>query len=224
MFDFGLPAFMDVLEESRRQTLLDLSKRKTFRDGETIHETGEEAAHMGWVESGHILFGKYLEKEGFHSLARLGPGHHFGEFAAMDIRPNTRAMRRLTAVAEGETTVRRIEADKLREIFREDPEYYRAFHLVTSARIALLLELYDDARRLPAKQRIINFLEIMDRNQAVDDAVDCTQADISRLLGLSKVTVNQTLRALTDQGVISLGYGRIRFLQPDRLRSLADRI
>ena len=224
MFDFGLPAFMDVLEQSRRQTLMDLSKRNTFRDGETIHETGEEATYTGWVESGYLLFGKYLQNEGFHSLARLGPGHHFGEFAAMDIRPNTRPMRRLAAVSDGETAVRRIDASELREVFRNDPEYYRAFHLVTSARLSLLLELYDDARRLPAKQRIINFLEIMHRHQADDEAVDCTQADISRLLGLSKVTVNQTLRGLTDQGVISLGYGRIRFVEPDRLRALADRV
>ena len=162
MFDFGLPAFMDVLAEDRRQTLIELSKRKLFRDGETIHETGEEAAFMGWVESGYVLFGKYLEKEGFHSLARLGPGHHFGEFAAIDIHPQVRPLRRLTAVAEGETVVRRIEADSLRTIFKEDPEYARAFHVVTSARLALLLELYDDARRLPSKQRIINFLEIGD--------------------------------------------------------------
>lgn len=224
MFDFGLPAFMDVLAEDRRQTLIELSKRKAFRDGETIHETGEEAAFMGWVESGHVLFGKYLEKEGFHSLARLGPGHHFGEFAAIDIHPLVRPLRRLTAVAEGETVVRRIEADSLRAIFKEDPEYARAFHVVTSARLALLLELYDDARRLPSKQRIINFLEIMYRNQADDSAVDCTQADISRLLGLSKVTVNQTLRTLTDQNVISLGYGRIRFLDTQRLTELADRV
>jgi CRP-like cAMP-binding protein len=94
---------------------------------------------------------------------------------------------------------------------------------VASARLGLLLELYDDARRLPARQRIINFLEIMQRLQAVDNAINCTQADISRLLGLSKVTVNQTLRKLTDQGVLRIGYGSIRFASPEHLRILSDR-
>ena len=53
--------------------------------------------------------------------------------------------------------------------------------------------------------------------------MDCTQADISRVLGISKVTVNQTLRALTEKGVISIGYGAVRFEDREGLSALADR-
>ena len=223
MFDFGLPAFFEILAEPQRETLRSLARERTYRDGQSLHEPGDPADTMGWIESGALLFGKYLEDEGFHSLVRLGPGHHYGEFGALPYKSNTMIPRRLAAVADGQTIVNEVAAEKLTSLFTEDTEYLRAFHIVTSARLALLIELYDDARRLNARQRIINFLGIIDRMQADGKSIDCTQADISRMLGLSKGTGTQTLRTLTDRGVISVGYGSIRFEESDRLHSLTDR-
>lgn len=223
MFDFGLPAFFDVLAEPQRTALKDMARQKTYRDGETLHQPGDPADTMGWVESGRLLFGKYLENEGFHALARLGPGHHFGEFGALPVRPSVRAPRRLAAVADGRTVVNEIDAEQLTEIFKTDTEYLRAFHIATTARLALLLELYDDARRLKARQRIINFLGIIDRMRKDGGTIEATQSHISDALGISKVTINQTLRMLTDQGVISIGYGAVRFEDSERLAQLTDR-
>lgn len=223
VFDFGLPAFFDVLAEPQRTSLKSMARQKTYRDGETLHHPGDPADTMGWVESGAIVFGKYLEDEGFHALVRLGPGHHFGEFGALPTKPGLPVPRRLAAVAEGRTVVNEISSERLTEIFATDTEYLRAFHVVTTARLALVLELYDDARRLSARQRIINFLAVIDRMRNDGRVMDCTQADISRVLGISKVTVNQTLRALTEKGVISIGYGAVRFEDREGLSALADR-
>ncbi|MCZ4299275.1 Crp/Fnr family transcriptional regulator [Henriciella marina] len=223
MFDFGLPAFFDVLAEPQRVELKSLSRQKTYRDGETLHQPSDVANTMGWIESGTLLFGKYLRDEGFHTLARLGPGHHFGEFSAFPNANGEKTLRRLAAVAEGRTIVNEVSADDLRGLFSSDPEYLRAFHHVTTARLALLLELYDDARRLPARQRIINFLSLVDRLMQEERLLNCTQADVSKMLGLSKVTVNQTLKALTERGVISIGYGTIKFQDAERLHAMTDR-
>ncbi|RIJ27645.1 Crp/Fnr family transcriptional regulator [Henriciella algicola] len=224
MFDFGLPAFFDVLAEPQRSELQKLARPKTYRDGEILHQPSDVADSMGWIESGALLFGKYLQEEGFHTLARLGPGHHFGEFSAFSSPLGETPLRRLAAVAEGRTVVNEIAAEDLRGLFTSDPEYLRAFHFVTTARLALLLELYDDARRLPARQRIINFLSLVERLMKDERLVTCTQADVSKMLGLSKVTVNQTLRALTERGVISVGYGTIKFEDAARLHAMTDRV
>ena len=223
LFDFGLPAFFDVLAEPQRAELKSLARQKTYRDGETLHQPGEPTNTMGWIESGTLLFGKYLENDGFHALVKLGPGHHFGEFGALPSLNQEIAPRRLAAVAEGRTVVNEIPNTELRELFSSDPEYLRAFHLVTTTRLALVLELYDDARRLPARQRIINFLSIVERMIKEERLISCTQADISKMLGLSKVTVNQTLRSLTERGVLAIGYGTIRFEDPERLHAMTDR-
>ena len=141
----------------------------------------------------------------------------------MPTKPGLPVPRRLAAVSEGRTVVNEISSERLTEIFATDTEYLRAFHVVTTARLALVLELYDDARRLSARQRIINFLAVIDRMRNDGRVMDCTQADISRVLGISKVTVNQTLRALTEKGVISIGYGAVRFEDREGLSALADR-
>jgi CRP/FNR family transcriptional regulator, cyclic AMP receptor protein len=223
MFDFGLPAFFDVLAEPQRVELKNLARQRTYRDGETLHQPSDVADTMGWIESGALLFGKYLQDEGFHTLARLGPGHHYGEFSAFPNRDGGRNLRRLAAVSEGRTIVNEIPADELSGLFARDAEYLRAFHYVTTARLALLLELYDDARRLPARQRIINFLSLVERLMQEKRLINCTQADVSKMLGLSKVTVNQTLKMLTERGVVSVGYGSIKFEDAERLHAMTDK-
>ncbi len=224
MFDFGLPAFFEILGKPQQDVLKSMASPKSYRDGQSLHAHGDPVRTMGWIETGGVFFGKFLRNDGFHSLARLGPGHHFGEFAALPNPTGHTITRRLAAIADGPTVINEIPVDEVIPIFKEDPEYLRAFHFVTTSRLALLLEIYDDARRLPARQRIINFLAIIQRMQpAGKNTIDCTQADISRQLGLSKVTVNQTLRKLMEMDILSLGYGTISFKDPERLEEQTDR-
>ncbi|MEQ9317397.1 MAG: helix-turn-helix domain-containing protein, partial [Henriciella sp.] len=92
----------------------------------------------------------------------------------------------------------------------------------SSEKLNLVLEFYDDARRLPSSQRIAKILLILNRGRPEHTALPFTQADLSAVLGISKVTVNQTLKKLEERGIIETGYRYIRVHNLQQLKQFAS--
>lgn len=218
LFDFSIPALFELVSDETADALTKASVKKRFRDGEAVHVQGENAESMGLIESGAVAFGKYSVDEGFLTLIELGQGHHYGEYTALEPEP-----RRLGAQAIGDTVIREIPHHALQALMEEHPDLMLAFLKVSSARTGLLLEIYDDARRLPSSQRIARLLQILHRGREQGTALPFTQGDLSIILGISKVTVNQTLKRLEEQSVIETGYRFIRVVDLAALRRFAER-
>ena len=49
-----------------------------------------------------------------------------------------------------------------------------------------------------------------------------TQAELAATSNVSRNTLGTILRSLQDAGLISIGYGKIRPLQPEKLRALVE--
>ncbi|MEM5518451.1 Crp/Fnr family transcriptional regulator [Henriciella sp. AS95] len=216
IFDFSIPALFDLLHEDAASALKAESTARNYKDGQIIHVQGENTECMNWVESGAIAFGNLTESDGFLQMVELGKGHHYGEFVYYECQP-----RKLSAQAIGPTVIREVQYQKFRALVEEFPEILKACFQVTSSKNTLLLEVYDDARHLPSAQRIAKMLVIISRGHRPNVALPFTQADLSTILGISKVTVNQTLKKLEDQKIIEVGYGFIRVLNIGRLRQFA---
>ena len=218
IFDFSIPALFDLLHADAAAALKEAATSRNYKDGDIIHVQGETTEHMNWVESGAVAFGTLTEADGFLQMVELGQGHHYGEFVYYECQP-----RKLSAQAIGPTVIMAVHFEQFRKIVEEFPEILKACFQVTSSKNALLLEVYDDARRLPSAQRIAKMLVILSRGRKPDTALPFTQSDFSVILGISKVTVNQTLRKFEEQGIIELGYRFIRVLNLDKLRQCAKR-
>lgn len=216
IFDYSIPALFELVSPAVAAALEGASHQKHFREGETIHSQDEAAEVMGWVEEGAIAFGKYSDKDGFLSLVELGEGHHFGEYIALREQP-----RRLAAQAIGATVIRIVSKEKLVELVDTYPELLKAFLTISSEKLNVVLECYDDARRLASPQRIAKILLILNRRRSEGTALPFTQADLSTVLGISKVTVNQTLKKLEERGILETGYRHIRVRSLQQLRQFA---
>jgi len=49
-----------------------------------------------------------------------------------------------------------------------------------------------------------------------------TQAELAAMSNVSRNTLGTILRSLQDAGLISIGYGKIGPLQPEKLRALVE--
>jgi CRP-like cAMP-binding protein len=82
--------------------------------------------------------------------------------------------------------------------------------------------MLDESMLTPAARlakRLLNLAEIF-ANGAGEKTLDISQDDLAALLGISRQTVNRTLREWEEREWIVLHYKQLRILQPDCLRSV----
>lgn len=89
---------------------------RTYEDGETIFQEGEEGAYLFIVVSGAVRITKRGDLVST-VLGELGPGTMFGEQALLDSRPHS-----ATAVAVGITEVAVYDKQTFLESLCRDPE------------------------------------------------------------------------------------------------------
>lgn len=81
------------------------------------------------------------------------------------------------------------------------------------------IDQIDGERQLSAQQRLIRLLVDMTRREGAE--LEISQQKLGELIGVSRVTSGQILRRLSQQGLISLKYGRISVRDQSRLAAAA---
>lgn len=108
-------------------------------------------------------------------------------------------------------------------ILAEDPRYYQCFARLVLDRYALMVRWFAEVRDLAPEARVRGRLASMatmrqrDRPESGAISLAVSQADLARLAGISRQTLNALLGKLEKAGLIEVGFRRIRVLDVARL-------
>ena len=207
----SVPRLTDLLAPAEWELVESLAIRRKYRDGETIHERGDQDQSIGVVIAGRI---KLINprSDGLEVFSGLiHTGQNYGDAALLHGQA-----RQHRAVAIGETVIDHLEREKFNRLLG-NAAIARAFYIVASFRLSVSLALLDDMRTLSPSVRLGRLLIRMHQAAQGSDRLDFLQEDFAGMLGISTVTLAKALRQLTRQGLIATGYRHIRISDPKKL-------
>jgi CRP-like cAMP-binding protein len=212
LLGFTLPSLNDLLSEDDLATLAERSVRTRFDDGQQLHARGDPRSRFSIVVEGAVRFVRRRRDGRQITTITLGPGQFFGGFPL-----GQGAARTHDAVAVGPTAVDQMTGAEFDRLIEEKPAILRAMFEMNSHRLEALTELYDDARMSPPAVRIAKLFLLATRSESAPQRIECLQEDIGQALGLSAVTVAQSLRRLAEAGFIATRYRAIEVLDREKL-------
>lgn len=183
--------------------------------GTHLFRQGEESVHAYVVETGQVELYRGATSAR-RVVGRAGAGSVLGDIAMFQGEPyklSARAMTRVVAF--------KFERDLLLPVLVQRP--------VVTLRwlVAGLTQLESTQRRVlglmqrTVKEQLAEL--ILDESDHRND-VHLSQASMADLLGASRQTVNEALRALREEGAIATSYRRVEILDRTALAAMAGRV
>jgi len=190
-----------------------LANRKSYRDGETIHEHGDRTSQVGLVVSGKIKL-VYPRSDGNESFSGvIHPGQNYGDAAL--IHGEARMHR---AIAVGGTVIDHLTAEAFARLL-ERSTITRALYLIASYRLSVCLDLLDDMRMLSPQVRFAKLVLRMREASGGAERLQYLQGDFASMLGISNVTLAKVLRKFESLGLVQSGYRHLIVPDPALLRA-----
>lgn len=202
--------------------LREAASLRTYRPGENIFLVGDPAAYLYYMEDGLALTYSGGEDGRERGVMAVWPGEFFG--AASFLRGN---VHRAASVALKRCRVLAVDAGAYRACAQRHPQFIPDMTVELSREVAMLFEQLADSSLLESDVRVARFLcRRVERDQCLRRGgqllVDLSQELISRMLGLSRWSVNQALRRFRAEGWVDTGYRAIRIADYPALRAFSD--
>lgn len=207
------------LSPALREQLLRRAQVRQLAPGQVLFHPGMPFDGIYCVVAGHLSLQLHTADGQRALLNLLGPGQWFGELGLFDHQPRTHEAR-----SEQEAALVHIEAGLLYRLLQERPEWWRYFGQLLTRRMRSTLHFVVESQLLPARARIARRLLALSRDhglrwQGVRRVLNLQQQQLGAMLGLSRKTVNQTLRQMQEQGLILVQYAQIEILDFEGLEA-----
>ena len=195
------------------------ARRRRYRHGEVIFHRDDPGDSLHIIESGRVEIVLPSEEGDDLILAILGPGEFFGDLSLLDGAP-----RSATAMAREPTTTVAVRRTDFLAWLQARPGAATTIFEALARRLRATNELLGDVAFLEAPRRLAK--RLLEVALAAPEPgrgpvqVRLTQEELASLVGISRESVNKHLRAWQEQGLVSLGRGRVQILRPERLRTL----
>ena len=205
-----------ALPKTVQQELRLASPPRSFADGQIIQQRGDTASGFWLIASGSVAVGQFLASGEFRAVAVLGPGDSWGELAMFAGRPRV-----VDAVARTGCNLHYIRASEFETALAQDPAAMRALLGALSTQLQELLDVTAGIRSGSAGTRVAGLLATLSSGRDLPAAIDLTQHELAELLGLSRMTVNSSLRSYEQLGYVRRAYGRIEIVNREGLELAA---
>lgn len=200
--------------------VLEHSDVRSIARNTDIYSEGDEMGDILFLREGWAYRYSLLGDGRRQVVNFLVPGDLVGPF--------TSTAKQFAATLTG-SSVCRVSRRDLAHSNRDCPAFSAAVEALIAAEYDLLAERTVSLGRRNAKERMAHLLlELFQRLDRVglvaDDSFELplTQEMMGDALGLSVVHVNRTLRALREDGLATVGYGRATIHYPEALSVVAD--
>jgi len=203
---------LQLLDGAARAWLAAKGQRRSYVDGELIHNRGDLAPSMGIVISGQVQLCRIRADGANRFVSVVQPGQHYGDIIMFGRRKRTH-----DAVALGETTVDHYDRTAFTALLG-NADVVRALYHVTALRLNGSLAMSDDLRGLPREVHLAKLLLHQWRQGGGLAVIPCTQEDLAGLLGTSVMSMSKYLAALKREGLIETGYRQVVLNDPQRLK------
>lgn len=203
-----------AIPAARRGALLAAGGLVVKRDGARVYATGDPPNGLWCVVEGRVRLLDYPVAGAEVLVQSLGPGAWFGELSTLDRGPRPQ-----DAVAFRRTTLFHV----------ADAAYRRLAEAVPALThdVALLACAHQRAALAFIGQRVVQFLParvaaaLLGASQDVGpEPLAIRQSELALIVGVSRQTLNRTLKAFERKGAIRTRYARIEIIDADRLKQL----
>lgn len=208
----GLPGALQLLILSR-------SRVRDYAKGQVISLEGQATTGLRAVLEGQVRMVRQAGV-GDEGLVYVGEqGFWFGEYAVLMDAPEVL----VSVIARTKARILFLPKAEFEGIVRDEPRYFRDFAKLALARAAVFLKAYVQASSLAPETRLrgqlalLTQLKLEEKSRQGPVDLPLSQADLAAIVGVSRQTINPMLGTLADQGLIELGFRRIRVLQPRAL-------
>jgi CRP-like cAMP-binding protein len=208
------------LPQNERLKLVARLRRQVYRRDEVICHEGDPADTLHLIAAGHVSVRVTLRGGEFVTVAILGPGNTFGEFAL--VGDSHRRGATVVALETSETlALGRHEFERLRTSY---PGIDRFLVELLSARLEKVNNNLLEALYLPAERRVMRRLLDLCELYAGDDqriVIPVTQEMLASIAGTTRPTANQVLRRLVASEIVVVNRSQITVVNRSGLQQLA---
>ncbi len=211
-----------LLASAAPATISDLaaaSRRRVLQRDEVLFIAGTRATTVCVVATGTLRVFATSAAGNESTLAVIHAGELVGELGVLDDVPRSAS---IGAIRRSD--VIEIPAHAFRSAYDNDPAIARRLVTLLSNRMRAVNDGFADLTYLDLGGRVAKYLlgESM-RQKGSTITLALTQADLGRLLGGARQSVNQVLQALERSGMVELdGHRKVRIVDEEALRDRAS--
>jgi CRP-like cAMP-binding protein len=187
-------------------------QRRQFRRREVVFREGDLGDLVYLIERGHVVVQGERAPGHVLTLAVLGPGDHFGDVAVLSAEQRRSAG--VETLDECVTFVLR--GEDFLDLRDHHPELRRAMTESLARTNRRLVERLLDGRHVDARGRLLR--QLLRLHELFDGPIPFTQQDLAGYVGVTRVTVNQLVGALLDDGLIDVRRGAVTVLDEAGIR------
>jgi CRP-like cAMP-binding protein len=206
-----------------QREIIDLCTLRSVARGQPVFVAGHGESDVFGVVSGHLdILSRFSASDG-HVSHITHPGFWFGFSPLLTGTPL-----RVTVIARTDALLAVVPAKRLQRLLKIHPEWWRYLAVAIGEYGDITANATSDLMIPENERRVVAvLLRLCDcRFPSTDGSppreIPLTQAELAAMSNVSRNTLGTILRKLQDGGLISIGYGRIRPLQPGRLRALVE--
>lgn len=199
------------------ETLKSIARIRCFEAGTHLYFAGDKADGVYGLLSG-ALDVKFPRADGEEiTLHRADPGFWIGDLALL-----SNEFRLVTVRVAEDSVCVHLPQSALGRLLDIKPEIYADFYVMSHSNVATMLQIIGSLSISPSRARVaLRLLLQASQLPNNEEWIHLSQDKFSELLGLSIPTLQRTLRELEREGLIELGYGRLRLMNPDGLMKLS---
>jgi CRP-like cAMP-binding protein len=216
-----VPKVLRSLPDPDAKLLLRAGRTNTYGRHDVLVQEGDVADSFHIVLDGHAAV-QVTTPSGESAIVNvLGPDSHFGEVSLLG-RDDPR--RTASIVALEQVRALSIPATVFRDLRDRNPRLEQLVTSILARRVDELSEQLVEAMYDSLERRVIRRLSALAVTYTSSSGtvmIPLTQDELSQLVGGARPSVNQVLRHLVDEGLLTVGRGRITVNDRTRLDRLA---
>lgn len=202
--------------------LIERSRLWKLAPGEHLFERGGIPDGLCCVVAGALRVGAVLADGSQSMLFMLEPYQWFGEISMLDGQPRTH-----DAIADVDSTVLVVPQTDLHAWLDAHPQHWRDLARLACSKLRMTFTALEDLTQLPLEQRVAKHLLLALSGYGASAASTRTrlrmpQEHLALMMGVSRQTINKTLRTLEASGAIALRYAEIELIDAAALQRLAQ--
>lgn len=203
--------------------MLALGTVRRLADEERVCRLDEMPHHVWVVLRGALYYSNVAPSGAEIMLGMIGPGSFVGLAVLADELGMHSDVR-----ARGRTELLQVPRGKLLALLDEHPRLWKIVAAMSSKRLRLMVEKYRALLHSGAESRIAWHLLSHARHLAIGGGragtlqLRISQADLAKIVGISRARLNGHLHDLEAIRLVEIGYRSITLLQPEALRRIAE--
>jgi CRP-like cAMP-binding protein len=192
------------------------ARLRDYAAGEALYHYGDAPNGIFGLVSGALDIAIPRADGSVITVHRADTGFWIGDLALFSGQT-----RLVSVIAAEPTRVVHLSSHDLRRLVGETPALYGDFYELTHENMATALSLLANLATTPSEARVAVRLLLLEAAQGGNGGeLRLSQAKLAELVALSPPTLQRVLRRLQNDGLIELGYGRIRITDRPGLLSL----